>query len=70
MLLEKAFAKVYGSYDALQGGMVQDALRHLTGGIADTRSLKTNPDSSSAHNVITPLTTVPNELEEPWSTVR
>ena len=70
MLLEKAFAKVYGSYDALQGGMVQDALRHLTGGIADTRPLKTNPDSASAHNVIKPLTTVPNELEEPWSTVR
>lgn len=44
-LLEKAFAKFYGSYDKLIGGNTCEAQEDLTGGVAETYHLK-NPPSN------------------------
>ena len=35
MLLEKAFAKVFGSYCAIEGGDPQEAMLYLTGAPSD-----------------------------------
>lgn len=39
-LLEKAYAKVFGSYEVLTGGKARDALVDMTGGVGECFSLK------------------------------
>lgn len=39
-LLEKAYAKLHGSYENLDGGFTSDALIDMSGGIAETLTLK------------------------------
>ena len=34
--MEKAFAKLFGSYEAVAGGECSDALNYLTGGLTST----------------------------------
>jgi Calpain family cysteine protease len=33
MLIEKAYAKLYGSYPNIEGGMIEEALADLTNGM-------------------------------------
>ncbi|KAF9421226.1 hypothetical protein HW555_002698 [Spodoptera exigua] len=42
-LLEKAFAKLHGSYAALRGASVADALQALSGGVVQSFSLRAQP---------------------------
>lgn len=42
-LLEKAYAKLHGSYEALKYGTMMDGLSDLTGGIAESISLRHDP---------------------------
>ncbi|KAF2347346.1 Peptidase C2 calpain large subunit domain III, partial [Trinorchestia longiramus] len=46
-LLEKAYAKLHGSYEALKYGSTLDGLSDLTGGISETISLRSDPTSCS-----------------------
>nr|XP_002120374.1 calpain-A-like [Ciona intestinalis] len=45
-LMEKAYAKVHGSYQATEGGFTQDGMEDLTGGIAVTYDLGSKTPSN------------------------
>ena len=42
-LIEKAFAKLHGSYEAIEGGMPIEAMVDMTGGLAERYELR-HPD--------------------------
>lgn len=44
MLLEKAYAKVYGGYKNIEVGYSQDALSDLTGAVSDYIDIKKDPN--------------------------
>lgn len=50
-LIEKAYSKLYGCYEALNGGLIDDALVDLTGYVAEKTKIKV---------------TTPQEAEELW----
>lgn len=50
-LLEKAYAKLYGSYEALKSGVMRDALTDLTGGLTETYNFK-GPQADLPENIV------------------
>lgn len=51
-LLEKAYAKLYGCYEAIDGGRVHDALLDLTGGVTELVKLRGNITPSKLTQIL------------------
>lgn len=50
MLIEKAFAKLYGSYSVIEGGLVDVCLSELTNGIPETFYTEREPNTAALWN--------------------
>ncbi|XP_076056282.1 calpain-B-like [Oratosquilla oratoria] len=50
-LLEKAYAKLHGSYEAMEGGQSMDAMVDLTGGLAERYDLDEAPDGRNKNKL-------------------
>lgn len=51
-LLEKAYAKLHGSYDALRGGTTCEAMVDLTGGLTEFFDVQTNDSPANLYGII------------------
>lgn len=51
-LLEKAYAKLHGSYDALRGGTTSEAMVDLTGGVTEFFDIQTDDAPANLFNII------------------
>jgi len=55
LLVEKAFAQIYGSYDNLSGGYISEALTDMTGGFSQVFSLNTDLEMVASGSLWTHL---------------
>ena len=51
-LLEKAYAKLHGSYEALKGGSFGEAVEDFTGGIAEFYDLQSKECPQDLYNLM------------------
>ncbi|XP_014286541.1 calpain-C [Halyomorpha halys] len=71
-LLEKAYAKLHGSYEALKYGTMLDGLSDLTGGIAESISLRHDPTTCGRllNNLLDMTTIVTCTVQPPNQPIR
>ncbi|KAL1124152.1 hypothetical protein AAG570_001922, partial [Ranatra chinensis] len=51
-LLEKAYAKVHGSYEALEGGNETEAMEDFTGGVVEVYDIEDNQPPENFYNIM------------------